>query len=447
MTDDAHPYRTEPDPAFADRLEGALVSRFAVPANSTGVVADPEGPEDVQVVRMVGADQPAVGNERHRPGPPPRSRSARWLAAAAVVVLVGAAVALVRNAGDDSDGPVAVDPTTVTAPAPTDTPSTGSIVTADGHGWPEGAVAPMRPDSPNDPYDWADVDPPTGSFLYVEYLLGGRVWVLSEGGDEQATFACPLSNCWGSVFGPGSDEVTALVLDETCTGPTTCDHGAVVPERVQILAWDGTARDSVDISAAFTHDGDGTAERSLAGLAWSPDGSRLAVVTQAEGGDEEANCEPFGDDCGVEVWIIDPDGDEPQLVHTADPAGGEQGERPVLADLAWSPDGRSLAVSLASPPVGLPTWPQLVALRFEPGEPVWADVLHVYDDVAPAGAEIFSSQYGQFALAWSPDGSRIAVTSDGGVAELSSDDGRVLARHPGDAGVYDVYGLAWLPED
>ena len=104
MTDDDHPYRTEPDPAFADRLERELLGRLASPSNSTGVVVDEDLPEDVQLVRVADPDQPAVENER--------ARSARWLAAAAVVVLVAAAVVLVRNAGDGDDAPVDVVPTT-----------------------------------------------------------------------------------------------------------------------------------------------------------------------------------------------------------------------------------------------------------------------------------------------------------------------------------------------
>ena len=115
MTDDDHPYRTEPDPAFADRLERELLRRLASPSNSTGVVADQDLPEDVQLVRLTDPDQPAVENER--------ARSARWLAAAAVLVLVAAAVVLVRNARDGDDAPVDVVPTT-TSEAADDGPTT-----------------------------------------------------------------------------------------------------------------------------------------------------------------------------------------------------------------------------------------------------------------------------------------------------------------------------------
>ena len=175
MTDDVHPYRTEPDPAFADRLERELLHRLAAPSNTHR-----SGPaEDVQLVRLVDLDEAAVEDEGRRLGTPQRSRSARWLAAAAVVVLVAAAIALLRNAGEDPDDPVDVVPTTTTLPPLTDAPSTGSIVTGDGHGWPEGAAPPQSPDGPGDDlYEWNDFDPATGSFLYVDHLLSYRIWIL-----------------------------------------------------------------------------------------------------------------------------------------------------------------------------------------------------------------------------------------------------------------------------
>jgi WD40-like Beta Propeller Repeat len=452
MTDDLHPYRAEPDPAFADRLERELLGRLAAPSNST----DQDLAGDVQLVRLADPDEGALEDEGRRLGTPQRSRSARWLAAAAVVVLVAAAIALLRNAGEDPDDPVDVVPTTTTLPPLTDAPSTGSIVTGDGHGWPEGAAPPRTPDGPGDDvYEWNDFDPNTGSFLYVDFLLSYRIWVLSEDGDEEADLQCGSSGCaGGTVFGPGPDEVTAPTFGEE---PAPGERAPVAPERVQIMAWDGTARDSIDISAAFTRDGDGT-RAQLGTLAWSPDGSRLAVSTEPEGTQPENVCDPTGGECVAEVWIFDRDGGEPQRVYTADsanPEDAENGEPPVFADLAWSPDGESLAVSVTMPPLGGMTWPTLVALRLEPDEPVRADVLHVYDDVVPAGAQLLPWQYNQFAFAWSPDGSRIAVTSGGGgsenpgVAEISADDGRVLARHPGAAGRRDpngVFGLAWLSE-
>jgi hypothetical protein len=462
MTDDLHPYRTEPDPAFADRLERDLLRRLAAPSNST----NHDLPEDDQLVPLDEPDRPPVAGELYAPPALPRSHTGRWLAAAAVLVLVVAAVALLRNTGDDVDGPVDGVPTTTTMPPWTDTPSTGSIVTAEGQGWPEGAAAPPRPESvgpPEDAYSWSDFDPTTGSFLYTDYFFSSQVWVLGADGEEQADFACPISggpNCGAAVFGPGPDEVTIPPPEETCPA-TDCIPGPVVPVLLQIISWDGTVRDTVDISAAFAREANGTTERTLAALAWSPDGSHLAVGTQ--GGER---CNPYevvegrlvevsprpevGDECGAEVWVFDRDGDDPQLVHTAtpaDPTDGDQRQPPVLAGLGWSPDGRSLAVSIATPPLGRPTWPQLIAFRFEPGEPVRADVLHVYDDVVATGTQlVYEEDYTRFTFAWSPDGTRIAVTGSDSVVEISADDGRILARHPGSGG-NGVAGdaIAWLP--
>ena len=232
--------------------------------------------------------------------------------------------------------------------------------------------------------------------------------------------------------------------------------------RLQIISWDGTVRDTVDISAAFTRDANGTAERTLAALAWSPDGSHLAVGTQGA-----ERCNPYevaqgrlvrcprarrsvtsaaprcGSSTGTAAtrsWCTPPP--------PADPTDGEHRQPPVLAGLGWSPDGRSLAVSIATPPLGRPTWPQLIALRFESGEPVRADVLHVYDDVVAAGTQlVYEEDYTRFAFAWSPDGTRIAVTGSGSVVEISAERRPRPGRHPGSGG-NGVAGdaMAWLPE-
>jgi hypothetical protein len=151
------------------------------------------------------------------------------------------------------------------------------------------------------------------------------------------------------------------------------------------------------------------------------------------------------------VWIFDRDGGEPQLVHTtipADPTEGEPRQPPVLAELDWSPDGRSLAVSIARPPLGRPTWPELTVIRFEPGKPARAEVLHVFDDIVAAGGQlVYEEDYDRFAFAWSPDGTRIALAGQGGLLEISAEDGGVLARHPGSSDV-DLAWIAdaWLPE-
>lgn len=121
----------------------------------------------------------------------------------------------------------------------------------------------------------------------------------------------------------------------------------------------------------------------------------------------------------------------------------------MLVDLAWSPDSRSLGLVAGTFFNGDPAnrvWPRLVAARFQPGQPVRQDVLHTFDDAVPEPAHVLADDYDlDFAFAWSPNGARIAVTSQGGVAEISAEDGHVLARHPGEDPDEEVFGpLAWL---
>jgi hypothetical protein len=153
------------------------------------------------------------------------------------------------------------------------------------------------------------------------------------------------------------------------------------------------------------------------------------------------------------VWTLDRHGRDPQLVYAGpadDRAAPASWQAPRIGDLAWSPDGRSLGVVVSQEPLGAPVWPTLVVLRFQPDGTARADTLHDYDRPGPADSYLIQMWYTEtFPFAWSPDGSRIAVTDVSGVVEISAEDGRVLARHPGvgvdDEGHSD--DLAWLPGD
>jgi hypothetical protein len=113
----------------------------------------------------------------------------------------------------------------------------------------------------------------------------------------------------------------------------------------------------------------------------------------------------------------------------------------VLRDLAWSPDGNTLAL-LVAPPMfcDVPAaWPRLVALRVAPDEAVRAETLNIYDDWVN-GCALPHHFHIAFPFAWSPDGTRIAVTKGGGIVEISAENGDVLARHSGE-GLEGVQGL------
>jgi len=107
MTDDVHPYRTEPDPLFADRLEGELLRRLGAPPNST----DQDRPEDVPLVGLVDPEQPAVEDERQSLRMRPRAGSRPWLvvAAAATVLIVAGVALLLQQARDGDQEPTPID--------------------------------------------------------------------------------------------------------------------------------------------------------------------------------------------------------------------------------------------------------------------------------------------------------------------------------------------------
>lgn len=383
--------------------------------------------EDARQARLVNPDGP-LGRGDRVPSP---HRGTRLLVAAAILVVVGVVGVLLIRDGDEGDREV------TTTPGPTEVD--GSIVTGAGEGWPAGAAAPERPDSgmAADPYQWDDYDAVSGSFLYVAVGTAQRIVVLDADGDQQADIDCGRQFCArGAVLGPGDHEVTVPVQDPS--------QDPVVPTQLQVLAWDGTGRDTIDISIPVSGGARTTSEQRLEALAWSPDGTRLAVATVPG-----LDCDPSSEPCGAQVWTFDRHGGQPQLVHSApDTVEGGSWLPPEVGDLAWSPDGRSVGVVVAPQPLGDPVWPRLVVLRFRPNRTVLSDTLYHYDRGASADSYLMQMWYEHtFPFAWSPDGARIAVTGEDGVEEISSDDGRVLARHPG-LGLDDeghAQDLAWLP--
>jgi hypothetical protein len=387
--------------------------------------------EDARRARLVNPEAPVDADERP-PAPHQGTPTARWLVAAAVLIVAGVVGVLLIRDGDEGDREVTTSPAR--------TPRNGSIVTGDGDGWPAGAAAPARPDDTQS-HDWNGFDSGSGSFLYASTRSLTRIWVLDEDGDERADFVCEWETCGrGAVFGPGADEVTLVVWDAA--------QAWEVPERLQVtvMGWDGTVRDTVDVSAAFSYDANGDVEQSLAALAWSPDGTRLAVRTVPR-----SACDPRQDSCAAQLWTFDRQGHDPRLVYTAswdDTVEPGRWWASSSGDLAWSPDGRRLGVVEAPAVLGDPAWPRLVVLRFQPDGTARADTLYDYDRAGPPDGYLRQMDYGAtFPFAWSPDGTRIAVAGESGVEEISAEDGQILARRPGVGSDGDGHShdLAWLP--
>jgi hypothetical protein len=350
----------------------------------------------------------------------------------ATVALAG--VLVVSTIADESPAPPA-ERNEREAPLPGPGRNGTILHSEDGNG-PEEGSTPTGPDvAPGQegvtPYDaWAAFDQTTESFLFIWPYDSKQVWVVGANGPT-AKFICPPSTECGVMdsFGPGSDEVTVADSD---------------PRSVNVIGFDGTVRETLDLSEVVTDSRTGPYQE-IADIQWSPDGSRLAVSTN------NSNSCDDRDICDANVWIIERDGGKPQWVFTtaADDSpvkGVGTPNPPSLRDLAWSPNGDSLA--FLSAPVytkGRPRNKRLVVLRLQSGEAVHGDTLHTYDDrdwrSEGLDALLETHYHLHFAFAWSPDGTRMAVTSEGGIAEISAEDGSVLARHPGE----EIHGpLAWL---
>ena len=198
----------------------------------------------------------------------------------------------------------------------------------------------------------------------------------------------------------------------------------------QVWGFGGVLRDEIDLSDVLY--GRGTAD-----LEWSPDGSRLAVSTFWGRSEPDCPGEPPtrpGVPNDGRVYLFDRAGGDPELVYR------QRAQRPlewppVLTDLAWSPDGERLGlVSSTYCHNGQPESPKLLSLDVESGQ---AQTLYQFDDTYN---DYFTATHG---FAWSPDGTRIAVTSGTGIAEISSDGQPLSASRGSGSGP-----LAWLaPSD
>ncbi len=271
----------------------------------------------------------------------------------------------------------------------------------------------------------ADLQPSTPAGYEAQAESVRTMRVLAPGLDAPvATIHCDNQCNFMHSFGPGQDEVTA---------PVFLGISGQRPRAAQVWGFDGVLRDEIDLSGVLKG-------RGISDLEWSPDGSRLAVSTFP--GASEPDCpgdsnwdsrRAVSPNEGA-VYLFDRAGGDPELVYR------QRAQRPlewppVLTDLAWSPDGERLGlVSSTYCHRGQPESPKLLSLDVESGE---AQTLYRFDDTYN---DYFTATHG---FAWSPDGTRIAVTSGTGIAEISSD-GQPLTTSRGSG----QRPLAWLaPSD
>ncbi len=268
---------------------------------------------------------------------------------------------------------------------------------------------------------WKAFDQDTGRFMFHDTASRGGLFdntatvrILAPGLDTPvATIRC--GQCYWPAFGPGPDEVTALISREEIAG----EEYEWPPRTARVYGFDGVLRDEFDLPADLL-EGSGIAD-----LEWSPDGSRLAVSTFT--GFREPDC--HGIVCHARVWILDRAGGNPVLAYRQSMPPQAEGNPPLLQDLAWAPDGERLGLVSSTYYPERADPPTLVAIDVESGE---AETLHEFDDCGACNP----APYG---FAWSPDGTRIAVTSGAGIAQLAAD-GTVLVPAVGS----ERGPLAWL---
>jgi hypothetical protein len=276
--------------------------------------------------------------------------------------------------------------------------------------------------------DLSAYDPVRDRALWASYDVSGRsegLRGLSVVGPERqlATLSCPDDFAcrpgeflWdrGVTLGPAADELTLESADRV----------------VQVISYDGAVRHTLDLSAPLKrHEG-------VDALAWSPDGSRLAVVTK--GG--------HGSGGEARIWLFARDGSRPVLVHTSSYPEASLRLRPpcrrargcdfarltYVSHPSWSPNGSRLGFVESFYRIGGDCRCEaVVAIRAvalalpDAGEDDPGTARTLYQVVRSRDSMTYVEN-----LMWSPDGARVALRTSDGILELSPDDRTVLARDP-----------------
>lgn len=273
------------------------------------------------------------------------------------------------------------------------------------------------------PY-WASVDPATRRFL-VNADEGTALEVMTPGRAEPVG-RIPCGVCLGAALGPGPDEIT-MVSDSyhlLVSGP----YG----EFVRNLGPAG--------------------EGLLNGMAWSPDGSALAVSHSQHGRDTGA----------LRVALRDPDSrTERTVFEYSEPAppwydadehryGSRPGEfnswwTPRVTDLQWAPDSTQLAFAMASTAEGGDDDTRHLEWQLFVGDPFAGELEPVAslgrctEPVDEDGGFGRACERKEPSLSWTPDGNSITVLADSALTTYDPT-GKELSSEPSEL----VGPIVWL---
>lgn len=346
-----------------------------------------------------------------------RRLARRRTLAAGGVALAAAGIALTASLVTGSDPERAPDPARTPTPTPTETHTAIDPVPLNGQITSAQRFFGVKTWA----YTWRSFDPVSETGLFVTTVNPDRsddfegLTVVGPAG-PLATLTCtrdlrcPPEESWPSyaaTLGPAADEVTVESGDATA----------------QVIGFDGTLRRTIDLTATVTGGGE------VGGLRWSADGSRLAVVTLQFLGEDDATV--------TRAWLVDREGGDAQLAyslwfdqispikHASSDFDGA-GHIWTASGWGWSPDGQSLLLDVWTPRQRMENGAEVVVLHVPPDGPATAQTLY------------HSNRHFDWAgnVAWSPDGTRIAVrTRVPGtsmrhrVTEISAEDGSVIAQH------------------
>jgi hypothetical protein len=305
------------------------------------------------------------------------------------------------GATEVSPEPTTSPPTTSSATAPDAVPLNGQVTDAETY---FGVNAHS--------YGWRSFDPVSETGLFVTGPVGNadyelrRLAVVGRTG-RIATLTCRELPCaqsswlsYPAALGPGTDEVTVRAGERTA----------------QVIGYDGTWRRTLDLG------GTTAAGAEVWGLRWSPDGRRRAVFTHRDVADRGF----------CRMWLVDRGSGHAQLAYSLSSPGAPRDTHDATdvdgkgcfwgaTGWGWSPDGKTLLLEVRTR--NSPYGAEVVVLRLQPdgaADPVIARTLY------------HSNRHFDWAgnVAWSPDGTRIAVRTRKHITEISAEDGSVLARHP-----------------